>query len=43
MTEEARFLQEMTINDGHAGEGLFVTLGIFVVIFGVCLTVLALI
>jgi hypothetical protein len=40
MAEEANFLISMTDTDGRSGEGLFATLGIFGVVFGLMLVAL---
>ena len=42
MGTEAHFLSTMCEHDGHAAEGLYVTLGLFFGIFGLCLVALAL-
>ena len=43
MAEEANFLIYNTDADGRSGEGLFATLGIFSVVFGLMLVALVII
>ena len=43
MAEEANFLIYNTDTDGRSGEGLFATLGIFGVVFGLMLVALVII
>ena len=43
MAEEANFLNAMTEADGRSGEGLFATLGIFGVVFGLMLVALVIV